>query len=70
MRYFFITYSYISLTKNGFGNIWLSSEIFPSYSSIKDSIVSYNKGEFKHSELTVTNIFEFANEDDYKSFAK
>jgi hypothetical protein len=61
MRYFYISFSHNA----GFGAITLELETFPRHSELITSILSANN---QVDEITILNIFEFKNKDDYDQF--
>lgn len=71
-RYFLIGYNaYIDKVDNMLGMITISSENFPSYIEIKNSIkISGDKRLTKKDSLLITSIYEFQSKEDFISFSK
>ena len=69
MRYFFFSYQWSQVDRFGFGNLFFSSERFPSNSFVKESARDYMKTvDAEYGEIVITNWQEFKSEDDYKSY--
>jgi hypothetical protein len=53
------------------GSLTIESEVFPSYTQVKKIIMSESLKRNQYVEqITVFNIFEFQNENDFKSYQK
>jgi hypothetical protein len=61
MRYFYISFSHNA----GFGAITLELETFPRHSELIQAIMAEDKGA---DQITILNIFEFKNQEDYDQF--
>ena len=63
MRYFYAAFSHGA----GFGSITLQLETFPIHDKLIDTIITESGHESIHN-VTILNIFEFKNQDDYDQF--
>ena len=76
MRFFFFAYNFSSSLHSGSGSLWLKCETFPNRNAILKMAESHISQRYKYDKacepvsiaVSITNIFEFRNEEDYNNF--
>lgn len=68
MRYFYMTFIWQNSEVHGYGHILYKDKYFPSLKEIINQIKS--QATYESNEITVLNIFEFKNEEDFNLFNK